>query len=118
MKRSDQVILQKMTAYCEDIDMIMDRFGRSFSDYEADIAYQYAVSMCVIQIGELVSRLSEETLAAAKHIPWRAIRGMRNIYAHNYEKTKPETVWQTLIEDIPDLKKQLQTILDETTEDE
>ena len=42
---------------------------------------------------------------------------MRNIYAHNYEKTKPETVWQTLIEDIPDLKKQLQTILDETTEE-
>ena len=58
MKQPDRIVLGKMIAYCDDIDRLMNQFGRSFSDYEASIAYQYSTAMCILQIGELVSRLS------------------------------------------------------------
>ena len=113
MKQPDRIVLGKMIAYCDDIDRLMNQFGRSFSDYEASIAYQYSTStaMCILQIGELVSRLSQETMASAPQIPWRLIRGMRNLYAHDYERTKPETLWQTMEFDIPALKTQLMELL-------
>lgn len=36
--------------------------------------------MCVVQIGELVSQLSDETKAQNKAIPWRIIKDTRNFY--------------------------------------
>ena len=44
-------------------------------------------------------------------IPWRAVRGMRNLHAHDYENVDLEIVWNTLLEDIPVLKKNLARIL-------
>ena len=73
MKQADRVVLQKMIGYCDDISDLMDRFGKSYESYATDIAYQYAAAMCVLQIGELVSRLSDEAKEATKQIPWRLI---------------------------------------------
>ena len=84
-----------------------------FDVYCQDRAYQYATAMCILQIGELVTRLSDEVTEDHPEIPWRLIRGMRNFYAHNYERTKPETMWQTLTEDVPALQIQLQELLKE-----
>ncbi|MBQ8073223.1 MAG: DUF86 domain-containing protein [Clostridia bacterium] len=58
------------------------------------------------------SEKSPEALAESIQIPWRLIRAVRNVYAHDYEKTKPETVWQTITEDIPVLRSQLQALID------
>ncbi len=43
-------------------------------------------------------------------IPWRQIKGMRNIYAHDYDIIDNETVWEAVTEEIPALKGKLQTI--------
>ena len=63
--------------------------------------------MCIIQIGELVNRLSDECIEEYNRIPWHAIRGMRNLHAHDYENVDLEIVWNTLLEDIPYLKEQI-----------
>lgn len=39
--------------------------------------------MCVIQIGELAGNISEDFREKHTEIPWRQLRGLRNIYAHN-----------------------------------
>ena len=44
-------------------------------------------------------------------IPWRAIIGMRNLHAHDYENVDLEIVWNTLLEDIPVLKQSLEKLL-------
>lgn len=67
--------------------------------------------MCIIQIGELANRLSDETKESAPNIPWRAIKGMRNLHAHDYEKVDLEIVWNTLLEDVPVLKHSLENLL-------
>jgi len=44
-------------------------------------------------------------------VPWRLMKAVRNINAHDYEKIDFKRMWQTLTEDIPALEKELQEIL-------
>ena len=49
-----------------------------------DSMFRDAVSMDEFQIGELSSHLIEEFKEQQKtKIPWKEIRGIRNIFAHN-----------------------------------
>ena len=111
MKNEDVLIIKKILKYCNDIENLLIRFDTDFEKYKTDISFQYACNMCIIQIGELANRLSEETKENTKNIPWRAIRGMRNFQAHDYENVDLEIVWNTLLEDIPVLKQNLKKIL-------
>lgn len=116
MKQADRTILQKMVKYCDDTASIVQRFGNAEEKYKSDFVYQYAASMCILQIGELVSRLSDEAKQEAIHIPWRMIRSMRNVFAHDYEKADHSLAWQTITEDIPALRGQLLELLDHDKE--
>ena len=111
MKNEDIVIIKKIIKYCNDINTLMVRFNKDFKLYKKDISFQYACNMCIIQIGELANRLSEEVKETHKDIPWRAIKGMRNLHAHDYENIDLEIVWNTLVEDIPALKETLEKLL-------
>lgn len=107
MKNEDILIIKKMIKYCDDISTLMRRFDSDFKKYKTDISFQYSCNMCIIQIGELVNRLSDETKENSKSIPWKAIRGMRNLHAHDYENVDLEIVWNTLLDDIPILQQNL-----------
>lgn len=111
MKNEDIVVIKKIIKYCDDISNLMTRFDTDFERYKTDISFQYACNMCIIQIGELTNRISEETKSDSKHIPWQAIRGMRNLHAHDYENVDLEMVWNTLLEDIPMLRESLKKLL-------
>ena len=111
MKNEDVVIIKKMIKYCNDINTLMVRFDKDFEQYKKDISFQYACNMCIIQIGELVNRLSDEIKETNKDIPWRAIRGMRNLHAHDYENVDLEIVQNKLVEDILTLKETLEKLL-------
>ena len=63
-----------------------------------------AAALCVLQIGELARKLTDEFRAEHPGAPWRQIRGMRNIVAHSYGTVNPEITWEILIDDIPKLK--------------
>ena len=111
MKNEDALIIKKMIKYCNDINTLLIKFDNDLEKYKTDISFQYACNMCIIQIGELANRLSEETKENSKNIPWHAIRGMRNLHAHDYENVDLEIVWNTLLEDIPALKQNLEKLL-------
>lgn len=110
MKSEDILIIKKIIKYCGDIGTLMARFNTDFERYKTDISFQYSCNMCIIQIGELANRLSDETKGNNKDIPWSAIRGMRNLHAHDYENVDLEIVWNTLLEDIPALKRSLERL--------
>ena len=107
----DRVIIYRMIKYCDDISILMERYSSSFQRYVDDIAFQYSCGMCLIQIGELAGKVSAETVNSNTEIPWRAIKGMRNIHAHDYGSIDYAMVWNTLRDDIPDLKRKLSKIL-------
>ena len=83
MERHDFQRLEHIVDYCEDIEDALARMNHSYEDFLADKMAQYAVAFSILQIGELVSKLSEE-LRTSTHseIDWPAVKGMRNIIAH------------------------------------
>lgn len=111
MNDRDKEVVEKMMKYCSDIGYLMDKYNSDIDTFKTDISFQYACNMCIIQIGELVSRLSDEFLEKNKQIPWHAIKGMRNLHAHDYDRVDLDIVWNTLREDIPDLYKQLEDMI-------
>ena len=67
-----------------------------------DADYRDSVSMNLLQIGELAGKLSEEYVQATKaQMDWRAIKNMRNMFAHDYGSMDIERIWETAVEDIP-----------------
>ena len=65
--------------------------------------WQKAVVMRLINIGELSKSFSDDYLAAMPQIPWKAIRGFRNIAAHQYGLIDFDDVLKTVREDLPAL---------------
>lgn len=113
MRERDRDVVRKMIKYCSDVEFLMKKYKSDFQNYKSDISFQYACNMCIIQIGELVNRFSDEFIEEYNQIPWHAIKGMRNLHAHDYERVDLDIVWNSLKEDIPDLKEQLKAILGE-----
>lgn len=54
-------------------------------------------------IGEAASRLSPETQELFPYLPFRAMRGMRNIIVHDYGDVDMEQVWTTVTTDLDEL---------------
>ena len=105
MNERDKSILEHILRYCSEIDDANSQFGFSFDALKTNSVYKNAVSMCILQIGELVMLLSNELKNLYNEMPWHDIKSMRNIAAHQYHKFDLDTLWETINEDIPKLKE-------------
>ena len=99
---SDLELIKRILMHCERIISLVDRFGNDYETFLSDIAYRDSVSMNLLQIGEIAGKLSEDyRLKTSGKIPWKAIRGMRNLFAHDYGNMDESLIWQTVGNDIP-----------------
>lgn len=114
----DISILDHIVNYCDQIEETIHRFGSSYASFSADRIYRNAAAMCVLQIGELAGKLTDDFRAKHPGAPWRQIKAMRNIVAHSYGTVDPETTWEVLTEDIPALKQYCAAILKEANKSE
>ena len=102
MQSPDLQRIEHIRDYCTEIDKTISRYGRSFEVFKADSDYQRSISFCILQIGELAGKLSDEfRCATATRIQWGPIKGMRNLVAHNYGSVSKDIIWETAITDIP-----------------
>jgi len=77
--------------------------GVDRTSFMANAEKQDAVLRRFEIIGEAASRLSPETQALFPNLPFRSMRGMRNIIAHDYGVVDLDQVWQTAANDIDGL---------------
>ena len=97
--------IEHIRDYCLDIEAALEKHHRRFADFEGDMEFQYSVSFCLLQIGELVGGLTEEfRTSTADRMPWGPIRGMRNMVAHGYGSMSHDIIWETACTDIPHLR--------------
>ena len=101
----DMSILRHIQGYCVQIEATVARFGDDAYAFHSDFVYRNAVAMCLLQIGELAGHLSEEYRNEHPQMPWRQIKALRNIIAHNYGSVDAETAWEIVHEDIPVLRE-------------
>lgn len=73
-----------------------------------------SVSMNLLQIGELAGKFSDAYVQETKpQMDWRAIKNMRNMFAHDYGSMDKDRIWQTATEDVPALKAYCERALTE-----
>ncbi len=109
MQHRDIVIINKVLA---EIDIGVELLGTAaLEEFSNDEKLKRAVSMTVINIGELIKNITEDTRKEYSDIPWKAIAGMRDIAAHKYQTLRMEDVYHTVLVDFPALKEQLSKIV-------
>lgn len=72
--------------------------------YDADVTIQLAGEAVCHRLGEAVARLgrvSPAFLASHREIDWSALKGMRDIVAHQYERVDHRILWNALAVDLP-----------------
>jgi len=70
--------------------------------------------MLIQTIGEVVKKLSSDFLDRTPEIPWKDIKRMRNLFAHDYDNSLDfEIVWDTIEQNIPTLREVCAHILKE-----
>ena len=94
-----------------EIEVAHSDFGTSRERFLNSSTYRNAVSMAILQIGELANHLSKEFREAHADIPWKQIIGTRNFYAHEYHAIDFDLVWTTSLEDIAALKAFCENLL-------
>ncbi|HRN71380.1 MAG TPA: DUF86 domain-containing protein [Candidatus Woesebacteria bacterium] len=61
-------------------------------------------------IGEAAKYVPDEIITAHPEIPWKEMAGMRDIVVHDYDDVNIDEIWNVVKQDIPTLKKQLDTV--------
>jgi uncharacterized protein with HEPN domain len=77
--------------------------GLTRSVLEDDLRTQSAVLHQLMLLGEGVKRLSDRFRDEHSEIPWRLIAGMRDRLIHGYDDVDLDQVWETVVEDLPEL---------------
>ena len=64
-------------------------------------------------IGEAIYKLTKEFTDSHPETPWRVIEKMRPILAHDYFAVDVEIMWLVINDDLPILKRQIESYLSE-----
>ena len=109
MDKKHQELLQKILDEITFLTTHTDSL--SYEDYIKDPVIERAVAMSLLNIGELANGLTFDFYAKYPSIPWRDIIGLRHAVAHGYGALDFDIVWETIKNDIPNLKTQLEKII-------
>ena len=109
MRHEDRVRIQHMLDACREAEQFAA--GRARSDVETDRMLLFALVRCIEIIGEAASRVSDSAQSEAREIPWRSVIAMRNRLVHGYFDVDPDTVWITVIDEIPMLIEPLERLI-------
>ena len=105
--KDDKVYVEHILEAIAAIDAYLGE--KNFNDLTNDSMTQDAIIRNLEIIGEAANNLSEDFKSANPKIDWRQVINMRNRLIHEYFGVDLETVWKTIRQDLPPLKKLLGT---------
>ena len=109
--KNDKIYLRHILDAISDIEKFI--IGVSEEDFSKNREKQYAVLRGLEIIGEASKNLSDELKAKCPDIDWKNIAGMRDKLIHAYFGVNLPLVWETVKNDLPQLKKQAQNLLED-----
>lgn len=102
----------------EDMIEAVDRIerytaGMTFDVFCADQKTVDAVIRNFEVMGEAARHVDEQAAQRSPGVPWPDVREMRNILVHEYFGVDLATVWKTILDDLPALKRNLRSLMQE-----
>lgn len=85
--------------------------GMTLADFRVDLRAVYAVVRCLEIVSEASRRVEPAVKSRHPHLPWTDMAGAGNIYRHDYERVRPELVWKTVVNALPELLRAVETEL-------
>jgi len=110
MQHKDKIVLQKILEVINETAEIS--INISEEEFLKNNLLKMAMTMAILRIGELVKNLDFEFRKENPQVKWKAIAGFRDIIAHKYEAVDMEEVYKTITEDFPELKLQIEKIME------
>ena len=120
MKKSLKVYFYDILKAIDEIETFIKSI--SWDEFKYNIVLRKAVERNEITIGEIVyDKIPKEFKERYKDIPWKEAERMRHLLIHHYSRISTKDIWDTAKNDLPKLKKQIQSLYekeikkDETT---
>jgi uncharacterized protein with HEPN domain len=79
--------------------------GLTFEQFVVDNKTFLATVRCLEIIGEASKKIDENIKSLYRDIPWKKITGMRDVIIHNYDGINKDIVWNTVINNLPEIIK-------------
>lgn len=85
----------------------------TFETLDSDKVRYYGIVKMTEIIGEAAYKLTEEFVNSHTEVPWKVIRGMRHYLVHEYYQVSKEGLWDTLTNDLPELRPYIVKYIEE-----
>lgn len=86
--------------------------GMTFEEFVADGRTRDAVVRNLMTMGESVRWIPDVVLGEHPEVPWRTMRGVRNVVVHEYFGIDDAILWETVHGDLPPLVPLLEDALE------
>jgi len=111
MKRTNKHHFRDILTYAKFSLSFVDNMD--YKSFVNDTKSVFAVIRTLEVIGESSNRVSHEIKSKYPALPWHKMRGMRNRIVHNYDNIDYMIIWNVIENEIPELIKQIELIIDE-----
>lgn len=88
----------------------------SYDTFDSDKVRYYGIVKMTEIIGEAAYKLTDEFVDSHQEVPWKVIRGMRHYLVHEYYQVSKASLWDTLSNDIPQLRPFIVKYIEELSE--
>lgn len=107
--RNPRLYLQDILDSIEKIEQYTE--GMKFADFKKNRMAQDAVIRNIEIIGEASSNLPKRLTNEYPHVPWKSMKGMRNLVIHEYFGVDINITWKTIRKSLPKLKPVIEAAL-------
>lgn len=115
-RQRDKGRLEDILEYSDNIIELLE--DMTFEQFVKDKRTYYAIMKNVEVVGEAAYMLTKAFKKAHVEIPWNIVQGMRHVLVHDYANITSETLYDTAVNNIPELRNQVAKYLAEINWDE
>lgn len=109
-KSGDKIRLQHILDAIQEIESYL--VAVEFDDFLQNSMMRFACVKQMEIIGEASDHVTDQVKTEFTEIEWEQIKGMRNVFVHEYFGVDANIVWEIIKSDIPKLKVRISEILD------
>ncbi len=110
MKKDIEVYLTDILNAIDEIETFTK--GLLWKDFKKDKKTVRAIERDISIIGEVAYSMTKDFKEKYKDIPWRDIEKMRHVLIHHYDKVDVKRLWETVKDEIPELKSKIKILAD------